>query len=91
MAQKKMTARARQTSAQAQRTGRQATGQGKSMTRKAMGTVKGGLDKVGLDLNVSARDNTREELYARAKALNIVGRSGMNKSELAAAIRRKQR
>lgn len=34
-------------------------------------------------------ERTREELYNRAKELKISGRSGMNKDELIAAIRRK--
>ena len=37
----------------------------------------------------SLEDRTRDELYNRAKELDIEGRSRMNKQELAAAIRRK--
>jgi cation transport regulator ChaB len=40
---------------------------------------------------VDARGNTKEELYERAKKLDISGRSRMNKSQLARAIARKQR
>lgn len=35
----------------------------------------------------SLEDRTRDELYNRAKQLDITGRSKMNKGELAAAIR----
>jgi cation transport regulator ChaB len=42
----------------------------------------GGVDVFG---------NTRQELYERAKRLNVRGRSRMNKRELAKAIARKQR
>lgn len=37
--------------------------------------------------NRSLQDRTRDELYNRAKDLNIKGRSKMNKSELVNAIR----
>lgn len=39
--------------------------------------------------NRSLDDRTRDELYNRARELGIQGRSGMNKSELVAAIRKK--
>ena len=39
---------------------------------------------------VDAEGNTKEELYERAKALDIDGRSNMSKGELAAAIARRQ-
>ncbi len=38
----------------------------------------------------SLDDRTKDELYNRAKKLNIKGRSKMNKGELVEAIRRKQ-
>lgn len=38
--------------------------------------------------NSSLEERTRNELYNRAKELNIRGRSNMNKSELVSAIRR---
>jgi cation transport regulator ChaB len=41
----------------------------------------GGVDAVG---------NTKQELYERAKALDVPGRSSMSKAELAKAIARKQ-
>jgi cation transport regulator ChaB len=41
----------------------------------------GGVDAVG---------NTKEELYARAKELDVSGRSGMTKGELADAIAKAQ-
>jgi uncharacterized protein YjbJ (UPF0337 family) len=37
-----------------------------------------------------ARDYSRDELYARAQALGVEGRSDMNKGELARAITRRQ-
>lgn len=40
---------------------------------------------------VDARGQTRAQLYERARALGITGRSSMNKAELAQAIARKQR
>lgn len=40
---------------------------------------------------VDARGETREALYARAKALGIAGRSTMDKAALAQAIAKKQR
>jgi cation transport regulator ChaB len=39
---------------------------------------------------VDAEGNTKEELYERAKALDVEGRSNMTKEELADAIARKQ-
>ena len=39
---------------------------------------------------VDVEGNTREELYRRAKDLDIAGRSSMNKKELARAIAKKQ-
>ena len=39
---------------------------------------------------VDAEGNTKEELYERAQALDIEGRSDMTKTELADAIARKQ-
>src|SRR5947209_5799014 len=39
---------------------------------------------------VDVQGNSKEELYERAKDLDIKGRSDMNKSELADAIARKQ-
>ena len=39
---------------------------------------------------VDVKGNTRDELYERAKKLDISGRSSMNKKELAQAIARKQ-
>ena len=39
--------------------------------------------------NQSLEERTRDELYNRAKALNIAGRSRMRKSELIAAIRQR--
>ncbi len=45
------------------------------------GKTYGGVDVVG---------HTKEELYERAKKLDVPGRSKMNKTELASAIARKQ-
>jgi plasmid stabilization system protein ParE len=39
--------------------------------------------------NRSLEDRTRKELYNRARELDIEGRSGMSKSELIEAIRRR--
>ena len=49
--------------------------------RAGKGETYGGVDLYG---------NTREELYERARALGVPGRSRMNKSELAKAIGRRQ-
>jgi hypothetical protein len=49
--------------------------------RQGKGETFGGVDAVG---------NSRRELYERARALDIPGRSRMNKEELARAISRKQ-
>lgn len=49
--------------------------------RQGKGETYSGVDAIG---------NSRTALYARAKALNIPGRSTMNKSELAHAIAGKQ-
>jgi hypothetical protein len=49
--------------------------------RRGKGETFGGVD---------ARGNSRAELYARAKALNIPGRSSMGKDDLARAIAKKQ-
>jgi len=48
--------------------------------REGKGETYGGVDAEG---------NTRQELYERAKKLDIPGRSNMNKQELAKAIGRK--
>ena len=50
--------------------------------RQGKGETFGGVDEEG---------HTRQELYERAKALDIPNRSSMNKKELARAIARKQR
>lgn len=52
-----------------------------SAKRKGRGKTYGGVDGIG---------NTRAELYGRAQALGISGRSAMNKAELAQAIGRRQ-
>ena len=49
--------------------------------RAGRGETYGGVDLYG---------NTKEELYERAKALGVTGRSRMSKEELARAIARKQ-
>ena len=49
--------------------------------REGRGDTFGGVDYEG---------HTKEELYARAKKLDISGRSSMSKKELARAIARKQ-
>ena len=49
--------------------------------RQGQGETFGGVDYEG---------NTKEELYNRAKKLDIKGRSSMNKKELARAIAQKQ-
>jgi cation transport regulator ChaB len=49
--------------------------------RAGRGETYGGVD---------AKGHTKVELYARAKALGVAGRSTMTKSELARAIARKQ-
>lgn len=49
--------------------------------RAGKGATHGGVDVEG---------NTRQELYERAKALDVDGRSNMNKRELADAIARAQ-
>lgn len=49
--------------------------------RQGRGETFGGVDLEG---------HTRDELYERAKKLDIAGRSRMNKKELARAIARKQ-
>ena len=55
---------------------------GASEARRGKGETFGGVDYYG---------NTKTELYERARALGIAGRSRMNKEELARAIARKQR
>lgn len=47
---------------------------------------RGGKTYGGVDVN----GNTKEELYERAKKLDVEGRSKMNKKELAEAVARKQ-
>lgn len=49
--------------------------------RRGKGETFGGVD---------AKGNSRAELYARAKTLDIPGRSSMSKEELARAIAKKQ-
>jgi len=50
--------------------------------RAGKGETFGGVDEIG---------HTRQELYARAKALDIPGRSSMDKKGLARAIAKKQK
>jgi len=50
--------------------------------RAGRGKTYGGVDVYG---------NTKQELYERARELDVEGRSRMSKRELAAAIARKQR
>lgn len=53
--------------------------------------AKGGGDSGGETASgVDERGHTKEELYERAKDLDIEGRSNMDKHELAKAIARKQ-
>lgn len=59
---------------------------GPSDERARRGQRPGGESAGGVDVF----GNTREELYERAKKLDIKGRSSMNKLELAQAIARKQ-
>ena len=54
---------------------------GQQEARQGKGETFGGVDVEG---------NTKEELYRRAKDLDIEGRSKMDKQELARAIARKQ-
>ncbi|HEX2884001.1 MAG TPA: ChaB family protein [Candidatus Limnocylindria bacterium] len=49
--------------------------------RRGAGETFGGVDVIG---------NTKEELYERARKLDVQGRSDMSKEELARAIARKQ-
>ena len=60
---------------------RQAAKSGRS-AREGRSESRGGVDEFG---------HSRNALYERAKALDIPGRSTMNKDELAQAIARKQR
>jgi cation transport regulator ChaB len=55
--------------------------QGGAEARDRPRKTYGGVDVVG---------NTKQELYERAKALGVEGRSSMGKEELAEAIRKKQ-
>jgi hypothetical protein len=50
--------------------------------RQGKGETFGGVDEIG---------HTRQELYERAKQLEIPGRSSMDKKELARAIAKKQK
>ncbi|MBW3612369.1 MAG: ChaB family protein [Chloroflexi bacterium] len=54
---------------------------GGAAARRGEGETFGGVDVKG---------NTKDELYERAKKLDISGRSSMSKKELARAIARKQ-
>ena len=54
---------------------------GAGEARRGKGETLGGIDYYG---------STKEELYDRAKKLDVQGRSGMSKKELARAIARKQ-
>ena len=55
--------------------------EGRTPNKRSQGT---GNPNRGLD------SRTRDELYNRAKEMDIEGRSGMNKDELAAAIRKRR-
>lgn len=54
---------------------------GGKQSRQGKGESFGGVDYYG---------STKDELYERAKKLDVAGRSNMNKKELARAIARKQ-
>ena len=58
---------------------RRKEGRTASRTSKGTGNPDGALE-----------DRTKQELYNRAKELEIAGRSGMSKSELVRAIRSRQ-
>lgn len=60
---------------------------GPSDERAARGADRAGGETAG---GVDVRGHTKEELYDRAKALDISGRSSMSKQELAQAIARAQ-
>lgn len=84
------------------RCARSATTRGGAMKARVLGTVMGlaGLAAVGALLlggrcgptddggPTPLEDLTRAQLYERAKAADIAGRSGMTKAELIAALRR---
>jgi hypothetical protein len=55
---------------------------GGAAARRGEGRTAGGVDE---------RGRSRAELYERAKALDVAGRSRMNKEQLARAIARKQK
>jgi cation transport regulator ChaB len=59
---------------------------GPSDDRAAQGRGGGGRSAGGVDV----RGHTRDELYERAKKLNVKGRSSMTKQQLAEAIARRQ-
>jgi len=59
---------------------------GPSDERAKRGRGGGGQSAGGVDVE----GHTKEELYERAKKLNVPGRSNMSKQELARAIARKQ-
>lgn len=71
------TERAKEIAARTVNKQRRGEGRTKEKTSQATGNPKGRLE-----------DRTREELYNRAKELNISGRSNMGKSDLVSAIRR---
>lgn len=61
--------------------------------RKAARNAKERVKEARLDTGDAATplgERTREQLYNRARQLDIEGRSRMNKGQLVAAIRRKQ-
>jgi cation transport regulator ChaB len=60
---------------------------GPSDERAERGSAEPGGETAG---GVDVRGHTKEELYERAKALDVSGRSSMTKQELAQAIARKQ-
>ncbi len=62
-------------------------GKGPSDERAARGADEPGGETAG---GVDVKGNTKEELYERAKELDIQGRSKMNKKELAQRIAQKQ-
>lgn len=70
-------------------------GDGERAHRVAYGALKHKFEKVGgrwvpRDGKGPSDSRTRKELYQRAADLDVKGRSGMSKEELAEAIARKQ-
>ncbi|SRR6266487_1199037 len=94
---KRSPAKAQRTYAKAHDSAVETYGEGARAHRVAIAALKRSFEKAGDHWEpkdgkgVDLKGDTKQELYQRAAKLDVSGRSRMSKSELAAAVSRKER